>query len=213
MEMTVGYGRKLRPDEHNYEHENEEASIFFKGEVSDEFGDVGIQAIADMARTLFAAAKVRVLTELGLEFESDENGVVREVRRLAAEVVTQFPGSTIVQQVTPAAPVAVAQAAPVAYAQPAPVPMAPPAAPAPMLVPAPPGGVLPPPPVAGPTKQQLIDLYLQDPTQWYDNRGSKTSEWAPDFRHKTIKLPPNKNGKVYNAGINVQDFIDAGYQI
>lgn len=224
MELTVGYGRKLRPDSHNYDYEHEEASVYFKAQVSDEAD--AVQEIADKARTLFATAKIRVLTELGLEFVSDENGVVRETERIAADVVSQLPGSTIITQTIPAAPIAaLAAPAPVAVGA---VPVAPPAV-APTVVIAPPAvGAMPVAPGGGKAAingsvtlasgQQLsqaeaVAFYMQAPNDWYDNRGPTKNEYAPDFRHKTVTLAPNKNGKSYNLGLNAADFVAQGYQI
>lgn len=219
MDITVGYERKLRPDQHQYEYETEAVSVYLKSSIDESHGEDQTQQIAETVASLAAVAKIRVLTELGLEFVSDENGVIRETSRMAASTVAAFPGSTVTTQVQPAvaaAPAAypTAQVPAQQFAQPAALPVAPAAA-VPVGIPAPPAGPLPAAPVVqlAPTKAELINLYMSDPSQWYDNRDSKTSQYAPDFRHKTLKLPPNSKGTVYNAGLFVQDFIDAGYQM
>lgn len=220
MDITVGYERKLRPDSHQYDFETECVSVYLKSSIDESNGEDQTQHIADTVSSLAAVAKIRVLTELGLEIVSDENGVIREVARVAATTVAAFPGTTITQAATPAVPAATYAApqhlAPAAVGGVLPpvnvLPVAP--APAPAVgIPAPPAGPLPVAPAAvqfAPTTAELLNMYMQKPDDWYDNRNSKTSEWAPDFRHKTLKLPANKNGKVYNAGLNVKDFVDAG---
>lgn len=225
--MTVGYGRKIQPATASYDHENEEASIFFEGEF--DAGD--IQGAADTALALFAVAKIRVLTELSIPFVSDESGVVRESERQVGSVVQQFPGTTILQQqqAPPAAPALYQQVPPAPGYPPAPQapvqyvqqpPMAPPAAPPAAAYPPPPGTapLAPPAPPAGggvlpPTKEQLVALYMQDPSQFWDNRDPQKPQYAPDFRHKTILLPPNSKGKQYNAGFNTEDLRALGYQV
>lgn len=216
MDITVGYERKLRPEAHQYEFEHEAFSVYLKGSIDESNGEDQTQQVAEKVAELAAVAKIRVLTELGLEIVSDENGIVREVARVVGTTVQAFPGTTITQTV-PAGPVAAVGAAAfpapqvVPQAAPAPLPVAPAPA-APVGIPAPPAGPLPAPAAVqfAPTTAELINLYMQDPSQWYDNRDSKTSQYAPDFRHKTLKLPPNSKGTVYNAGLFVKDFVDAG---
>jgi hypothetical protein len=71
-----------------------------------------------------------------------------------------------------------------------------------------------PPPVpnrstGGDWKQQQAEeafqLFVQDTTAWDDVRANKRSPSSPDFRHKWVTDPPNKEGKVYKKSLWLKD--------
>lgn len=123
----------------------------------------------------------------------------QELAEAAATVGNAFPGT---QQVAPAAVPQATEPFPANVVQfpqqqVAPAPVAPVAQPyAPVAQqPAPIPGVQD----GDPQTAAYWQEFFADPSQWYDNRTSKSNPKAPDFRHKTRKTPDGR----YNIGLYV----------
>jgi len=170
---TVQYSRKV--SDGNYG--SEEAGIFVQFDLPDSSipADQRGAIIARDAAHAFAAAKLSVLTELGLAVEIAPDGQVYEPTGAAAAAAV-FPTAT------PA---------------PAPQPAAPPAAPPP----APPttavGGVGDTPPFDPKTSDRQETYANRDwakarfathPTEFFDNRNDKRNPKSPDLKHRTTGI-------------------------
>jgi hypothetical protein len=165
VEVTVGYGRQISPQQ----YEKQEASRFFK------LTDVDTQHLTaeqvyDTALQLHNTAVIEVCEALGLAYEADADGRVREVMPPAGQVVQAFPGAVAQPQAAVAAPPAPAPAAPPAPPQQPPPPAPPAAAPVPQAQ-------YPMPPNLPYTGQQDKDVLIADinanPHLWEDVRAKK----------------------------------------
>jgi hypothetical protein len=164
LQHTVFFGRKMGLP--NYS--NQEASIFIQVDAD---RDLDAAAVADKLMAAFVQAKSQVLTQLGIAFELDAEGVIVESSVASvgpqSAAPSQKDGVTQVREAFPGATVE-PNVVHVDFSQ---------------------GDTRDPLKMdKREQKQWLIQRFSTHPHEFFDNRGNKRNPKGPDLKHKASAL-------------------------
>lgn len=160
LQHTVFFGRKMGLP--NYS--NQEASIFIQVDAD---RSASAEEVADKLMAAFVQAKSQVLTQLGLSFELNAEGVIVESGAVAPTAPSQKDAVTQVREAFPGA-VVEPNVVQVDFSR---------------------GDTRDPLSMdKREQKQWLIQRFSTHPNEFFDNRGSKRNPKAPDLKHKSSGL-------------------------